>query len=326
VKSKQAGTTLLEMILIIVVMAGLLGMSYRFYNFYTYEQNLSLVRQQVGLIFDAMRLYYAANCNVYNSGHTLAQTINKTVIVLQGPGGGSYNSLAPYLSTPIIRNILLNTSDANFYYGYFAEFTVNTGASILPATTVRPYGGDGSTKIATVLNWTAHVAIEPAKVSQLSNIFNSLGANCGTTFISSTSGVVTCTTALGGVYGTPTCAFIYNGSTCVTPALNSDPDSGVWTCPQYYCASNCSLPFCNGSGSLVQHLVTPPIDLTSATLIEWEQGAEVGGGFYNTNQATMPRLRRYKQQFENNAWQGFMSGGAAGGPPSDGTNYYYCGS
>ena len=253
---KQAGATLLEMILVLVIMSSFLGMSYRFYNLYTYEQNVSLIKEQVGLIFDAMRLFYQANCNVYNASNWFAQSSTTTLIVLQG----GYNALTPYLSNPIPINRLLNVTDSNFWYGYMAQFSLNTGNFVLPTSTNPPYGGNGTISIGTVLAWTAHVAIEPAHQSQVTALYNELGANCGSNFLNAANGVESCLDA-AGVYGPPSCSFSCNfmGNPTTCTAAPPVQSGSTYSCPAGECAGFCAPFCCTGvDGQLNQTVIFPP--------------------------------------------------------------------
>jgi type II secretory pathway pseudopilin PulG len=315
--AKQAGVTLLETILALVIASSLTIMGLRAYYGWQNELALSQIGEDVGLIFDAMKLYYYGNCA---AGASLGQISTTPVVVLSG----SINLLTPYLSQPIqTQNPLVNTTDSNTYYGYIAQFNLHTSSRIPPSTS---YMGDGSTVVGTIVGWTSQVAVELKNTNLVPGVASGLGAECTSTYQSMSAGVYNCATPQGGTPAVPA-VYVYNcyyvspttGGGCGITSNQSTP------CNNTYCISS-GYTIDEGSSYMSQPAI-PAIPAPTATYVEFEQTPSYGSGNNTLHANYLPMLKVFNNQYQHSQYQGFETGGLnVGSSGSYQTNYYYCGS
>ncbi|MES2218926.1 MAG: hypothetical protein V4501_11010 [Pseudomonadota bacterium] len=322
--AKQLGVTLLELLLVFAVASAVTLMGFKFYNNYQTQLLISEVGQQVGFLFDGLRLFYYANCM---RGGLLGQTSTTPIVVLSGGGN---TILLPYLIQPVqTQNRLLKYTDSNTYYGYIAQFNLHTTARIPPNTT---YQGNGATMVGVSVNWSSEVSIEPANTTILNTLQSSLGAECSSNYVNASKGVTDCatyTTGTPAVYG-PECAYTWGPSTYPLPCGAS--------CTSFYSAVTCNfLIVVIGVGQLPtggNYLISAAVASTPGSYLEFEQLPSYGSGHNTVNSTTLPMLKLFKYQYENSQYQGYQAAtvgqnvytGSGANNGTYQTNYYYCGS
>jgi len=190
---RQAGVSLGEVILVLVIVGMVFGMGIQQYVVYQRDVNLRQIVANVNTISQAAANYYYANCfgkTDPGAGTVIPGTLN--------PGSSPSNPFTlnmtndlvtpGYLTTTIPLNPLIDSSGAN--NGYVVQYTRTDTPSMLCIDS----GCSKKTQIGTTVSWNMQVAVKlsnPDLASQYSKITN---ATC----VSSqkgTDGVASCDTA-----------------------------------------------------------------------------------------------------------------------------------
>lgn len=196
-KFKQQGITILEMMLVLAIIAMISIMGIRLYLSFRADVNLQQMKYTVDTIFQAMNMYYRANC--YGTSTTKKQPGDKMVtygtLNLNNPDKPSnpypINIDTDLRNTGYLRETLPYNPiiDNNAASPYILQFNKGENTTRY-ATVCKEFDSskDGckeeeNEKIATIINWTAQVAIkldpkvasDPAKVLAYAKI---TGATC----------------------------------------------------------------------------------------------------------------------------------------------------
>jgi type II secretory pathway pseudopilin PulG len=195
-RTRQPGASLLELLLVLAIVSSLMVLGLNFYRGYQNQLYFSEIQQQIGIIFDAMRMYYYANCQ---SGRALGTVVTTPKVVLSG----GVTTLVNYLDTPVQpNNPWVNFSDTNTYHGYIAQFNPHSAnrsgvGSATYVTGTTTYYASGT--IGTIVSWTSQVAVELTSNQNALDLKAYLGAECTSTFTSAAAGVALCTSSSANV-------------------------------------------------------------------------------------------------------------------------------
>lgn len=194
---KQQGVTLLEIMLVIVIVAGLIYLSMQQYVAYRKSADAHQVRSNVDVLFEAMNSYYKSNC--------YGQTSNTST----PSRWGTLNPNAPSnpLSTPNFPIDITNDLRNNGFLtltiptnsivdnptgqdsGYVLQFNLKTTPRTVctqpvvegkPIVSLEPSGNCAATNatMGTIVSWQAQVAVKIKDTKDINTYMNEMGADC----------------------------------------------------------------------------------------------------------------------------------------------------
>jgi type II secretory pathway pseudopilin PulG len=188
IRRYERGVTLLEVILVLAIGAGILFLSLSQYQVFRQDADAQQLKANVDILFQAMSQYYKANCygtyNAYDPNTTapynalVPGTLNPMNATNPLPGpyyidiqkdliAGGY--LPPNFTLPMTP--LVNTSGAsaaNPYSGYVLQFNASVTMTRNP----------GPGNVGSVLIWQPQVAVLLQNTTQASAYLNYLQGDC----------------------------------------------------------------------------------------------------------------------------------------------------
>lgn len=200
---RNAGYTLLEIILVLTISGSAFIVGMRMYYTFKADNDARQVNANVDAIFNALSGYYRTNCygNTQPNGTFVPGTLNPSAV--PPPGALKSINIQVDLVTPgYFRGVLVQTPIVNAsgsgLNGYVAQFnrliynqttcTQGTGMANCTATTVT----------AQIISWQAQVAVQMNNTATARQMLGVLGADC----LSSQAGATVLPCNLSGNNGT----------------------------------------------------------------------------------------------------------------------------
>lgn len=201
-KKKQAGMTLVEIMLVIVIASAIVYMSINQYLSYRHYGDVAQVQANVNTLFQSMSAFYKANCSG-TEGELSPQKLDPIrdypqVLLNIATQLRAEGYLTETLSLNPMVSVVVPPGGEKGYYTQFnlviplPERTIcvtgvnSAGFPVYSSTCANP------TVIGTVVTWKAQVAVHlnSSNVVQLRNYRNLLGADCLSRYTG--SGIVPC--------------------------------------------------------------------------------------------------------------------------------------
>lgn len=225
------GVSLLEVMLVLVIGAGILIMTMRQYQSIRHDADVDRVLYNVDLIFQGAANYYQANCRVQidpvngqvNGTGTLdPRYINSTgsAVAPANPYSVTVSNLVTngFLDAAPSQNPLIQNTGLN--KGYMVQF--NEVTPIPDRTIVTP---TSTVKLGQIITWRIQVAVQLHTVKTAASYKNLLRADCLSTLDSSGTTVTPCSQ----VTSVPTAAPIYAVWERLPSFAVPGSNSNMWT-------------------------------------------------------------------------------------------------
>ncbi|OGT45904.1 MAG: hypothetical protein A3E83_02345 [Gammaproteobacteria bacterium RIFCSPHIGHO2_12_FULL_41_20] len=185
ISRRDAGVTLLEVMLVLAIGAMIVVLSLRSYFTYRANTDVTEVQRNVDTLFQALQFYYRANCNGVNYITTFAGSCtspldprcNNNTLSINVPINIHTQLVAPgFLSTT-------NTNPSTSYYP-FGPNSIVSGYKV-QFNSIQPYpirsvnlSAGGTQGVGSIVMWQAQVAVQLKDSSKAAAYLYALGGNC----------------------------------------------------------------------------------------------------------------------------------------------------
>lgn len=195
-RRQEAGISLLEMMLVLTICAGILMMGMQVYLTMRRDADIRQVQTNVDAIFQAMDNYYRINC--YGQSRANQTVIPGTLHPASSPATQFKINITTQLIQPgllpasaLVQTPLVDVNAPQTTQGYLAQFNKKTSPRMVCTTGAGAANSPtctGSTSAGTVTEWQAQVAVQlDATPATTPGVFlTAMGGHCLSTRVGTT--------------------------------------------------------------------------------------------------------------------------------------------